>query len=437
MAKQIIIKGTPVVAANEVLVADSNSKIPAVDGSAVTAMAGGNIAGTIPTARLDTGTTANKVVVIGATGLPAVDGSLLTGIVSHTTSASNPTISTNPSGGVGSEWINSTSGKQFILTDATAGANVWTCSGAGSGDVQPWSFGGVNYGWLYGGYHGPAARTYGIDQISFTSDGNATDVGNMTVRRDDVSGCSSATHGYALGGYEAGITRDIIDRAPFASGGEMADVGNMVVKRKSQGASSSETYGYLAGGYLVAGEGGAGNYNEISRFQFAASANAVDIGDLSHVWKDNPGACSDPGNSYAYVAGGGNHTHIDRYAMASSASGTDVGDTTAARGWLTGHSSDTYGYTGASGPGGPDAALNRIEKFAFSSSTTTTDIGDMVVKAYDATGLSSTTYGYIAGGYHGSNNIIEKFSMTTDGNSTDVGDMTVSITYMGSVGSQY
>ena len=38
MAKQVIIKGTPVVAANEVLVADSNSKIPAVDGSLVTAI---------------------------------------------------------------------------------------------------------------------------------------------------------------------------------------------------------------------------------------------------------------------------------------------------------------------------------------------------------------------------------------------------------------
>ena len=132
MAKQIIIKGTPVVAANEVLVADSNSKIPAVDGSAVTAMAGGNIAGTIPTARLDTGTTANKLVVLGASGLPAVDGSLLTGIVSYTKSASDPTISTNPSGGVGTEWVNHTTGKQFICTDATAGANVWTCSGGGS-----------------------------------------------------------------------------------------------------------------------------------------------------------------------------------------------------------------------------------------------------------------------------------------------------------------
>jgi hypothetical protein len=389
----------------------------------------------------DVGTSANNIIQLDSNAkIPAVDGSLVTGVTSGVSSSSDPTISTNPSGGVGTKYKNTTSGEMYICTDATAGENVWTNVGAGTGDVAPWAFGGVNHGWIYGGYNGHP-RSYGIDQISFTTDGNATDVGNMTMRRDDVSGCSSPTHGYACGGYNgdsgSSQTTNIIDRGAFASGGEMADVGDMIAKRKSHGASSSETYGYLAGGYLVTGEGGAGNYNEIWRFQFAASANATDVGDLTKVWKDNPAGCSDPGNSYAYVAGGGNHTDIDRYAMASSASGADVGDITVARGWLTGHSSATYGYAGASGPGGPDASNNRIDKFAFSSSTTSTNIGNMVVPAYDATGVSSTTYGYIAGGWHSSTNIIEKFSFTTDGNSTDVGDLTVGITYLGSVGSQY
>ena len=173
MANHIIIKGTPVVGANEVLVADSNSKIPAVDGSAVTTMAGGNITGTIPTARLDTGTTANKVVVLGASGLPAVDGSLLTGIVSHTTSASDPAIDTNPSGGVGSEWINSTSGKQYICTDATTDENVWKNVGAGSGDIEPYTFQGTQYGYRAGGYNLSTSYQDVIEKYSFTSDGNS------------------------------------------------------------------------------------------------------------------------------------------------------------------------------------------------------------------------------------------------------------------------
>ena len=71
-----------------------------------------NIAsGTLPTARLDTGTTANKIVVLdGNAKLPAISGASLTGIESATVSTSDPVITTNPSGGVGTKWINKTSG---------------------------------------------------------------------------------------------------------------------------------------------------------------------------------------------------------------------------------------------------------------------------------------------------------------------------------------
>ena len=198
MAKQIIIKGTAVVAANEVLVADSNSKIPAVDGSLVTAMSGTNVgSGTIATARLDTGTAANKIVVLdGSAKIPAVDGSLLTGIVSYTKSASDPTVSTNPSGGVGTEWVNHTTGKQYICTDATAGANVWSCSGSHSGDVEPYIFvfGGTAYGFACGGNSGSTENK--IERFSFTSDGNSSDLADLTVARTGAGGACNETYAY-------------------------------------------------------------------------------------------------------------------------------------------------------------------------------------------------------------------------------------------------
>ena len=59
------------------------------------------------------------------------DGSNLTGII--TKSSSDPTGSTNPSGGVGTVFLNTTSGEMFSLTDATAGSNVWTNIGDGTG----------------------------------------------------------------------------------------------------------------------------------------------------------------------------------------------------------------------------------------------------------------------------------------------------------------
>ena len=99
----IIIDGT--IGANRFLLLDSTGKIPAVDGSQVTAIAAGNIAtGTIPIARIDTGKTANKIVKLdGNAKLPALDGSLITSMPGATKNASDPTISPNPSGGVGTE----------------------------------------------------------------------------------------------------------------------------------------------------------------------------------------------------------------------------------------------------------------------------------------------------------------------------------------------
>ena len=167
----ISISDSQINSADQILVADSNSKIPAKDGSQITILNATNVSsGTIASARLDTGTTAGKLVVLDGSGnLPAVDASLLTGVVSATISASDPTISTNPSGGVGTEWNNSTSGEMFICTDATAGGNVWTNVGGGSGNVVPYVFQGSSYGYCAGGYswNGSIANWNYLDRWSY------------------------------------------------------------------------------------------------------------------------------------------------------------------------------------------------------------------------------------------------------------------------------
>jgi hypothetical protein len=68
----------------DLLQRDVDGRYPAGDGRNITAINAGNITtGTLSTARLDTGTTAGKVVVLdGAGKLPAVDGSQLTNLPS-------------------------------------------------------------------------------------------------------------------------------------------------------------------------------------------------------------------------------------------------------------------------------------------------------------------------------------------------------------------
>ena len=96
-----------------------------------------------------------------------------------------------------------------------------------------------------------------IDQISFSTDGNATDVGNLTVARGRLSGQSSATHGYSSGG---GPGYDIIDKFPFSSSFTTAtDVGNLTANRTHMAGQSSIVNGF---GYV---SGGAGPFKQSSK----------------------------------------------------------------------------------------------------------------------------------------------------------------------------
>ena len=135
----------------------------------------------------DVGTSANQLVQLDSNGkIPAVDGSLLTGL-GGLSGSSDPTLSTNP-GTVGTKFINTTDGEIFICTDATAGENVWTNVGAGSGTVVPYVYQGSSYGYCVSGYHHPPGGWSNIDRYSYASDGNATDVGDLTVARRDPGG---------------------------------------------------------------------------------------------------------------------------------------------------------------------------------------------------------------------------------------------------------
>ena len=425
--------------ANRLVILDANGKIPALDGSAVTAIAGANFStGTIPVARIDTGTTAGKVVKLdGSAKLPAVSGAALTGIVGATQSASDPTISTNPSGGVGTEWQNTTSGEVYVCTDATAGANVWTNVGGRSGDVQPHIFQGTNYGYKYGSYPPAANRSFGYDQVSLTTDGNGVDVGNITQSRDTWCGSSSATHGYCMGGYNNSGTYNIIDKHPFATNGNLTDVGDLSSVRRWLSSSSSADYGYSHGG---GADPGNTYVNIIERNSFSTDGNMVDVGDLSGT-KKAAGGHSDPGNSYGYNAGGSTGAitgAVDRFQMQASSSGTDVGDMTLSRNGHASASSLTHGYELGFG----EANINNyIEKYNFGASISSTDVGDLTQARFVGAGVSSTTYGYILGGMypHGGTSVnnIEKVSFSSDGNGTDVGDLSEVSGYQGTCGAQY
>ena len=125
----------------------------------------------------DVGTGASQLVQLDSNAkIPACSAAAVTGISAVTKSASDPTISTNLS--LGAVFQNTTSGEMYVCTDATAGANVWTNVGEGTGNIQPWSWQGSNYG-FYPGRGNPDSGKEKVYKFSFTSDGNATDHGAL------------------------------------------------------------------------------------------------------------------------------------------------------------------------------------------------------------------------------------------------------------------
>ena len=413
----ISISDSQVNSADQILVADSNSKIPAKDGSQITILNATNVSsGTIASARLDTGTTANKLVLLDGSGnLPAVNASLLTGIVSATISASDPTISTNPSGGVGTEWNNSTSGEMYICTDATAGANVWTNVGAGTGDIQPFAGNGSTYGYTHGG-----TGSNVIDRFPFASDANSTDVGNCTIASNpEGSGASSGTYGYVAGGGAPYSNR--IEKVQQVATANATDVGDLTVTAANKSGSMSPTYGYTAGGYP--------DTNVIEKWPFASDTSSSDVGNLLVAKQVMGGNTS---SDYGYTHGGRgpgatNHNVIERYSYSTDGNSVDVGDLTrTAWGGRGNVQSETYGWSEG---GGASWHSNVIDRYQFAASSNATDWGDLSVSQGSGDGHSSSTNGYYTGGgiTNGSTvgSACEKWSLSSSGNSTDAFDLSV------------
>ena len=289
-------------------------------------------------------------------------------------------------------------------------------------------FQGSTSGYTSGGQNPPVAPAAGfntIDKFPFSSDANATDVGDLTLVRTQLAGQSSAENGYSTGGY-TGSTSNVIDKFPFSSNANASDVGDLSVVRFGVAGQSSNLNGYTSGGRTTADD------NIIDKFPFTADANATDVGDLSYGRAYSHGQSS---SSDGYTSGGNPNgtpytylTTIDKFPFSSDANAVANADLSFARTQVSGQSSTTHGYTAG---GFIPPYTNIIDKFPFASGGTSSDVGDLSQTRVVETGQSSTASGYASGGsapgpYFSSVTVttIDKFPFSSDANATDVGDLT-------------
>ena len=100
----------------------------------------------------------------------------------------------------------------------------------------------------FGGGDTPPSSIYASDSIekfSMVTDANATDIGNLSSFRNELTPHVSTTHGYMAGGvgpnppssgsppYAYGIAINTVDKFPFSSDGNSSDVADLVANQGS------------------------------------------------------------------------------------------------------------------------------------------------------------------------------------------------------------
>ena len=385
---------------------------------------------------------------LSGSALPAIDGSNLqnvsTGLLSG---SSDPTITQNPAGGVGTVYTNTTDGEVFVLTDATTNENVWVNVGGGSGNVNnnfPYTLGGTQYGYAAGGLkHGPANTISNkIDRFAFAASANATDVGDLSKYRRYQGMTSSATHGYSMGGEQADVhtansapKTNKVDKFQYAaSSNAVASSSDLSESKTSMtnGIIHNSTHGFTAGGSTTGSI-----TSTIEKWQFSTDAVSNSSADLSVGVNSSAAGC---GNTHGYAFGGSNITNrnvIQKFSMSSNTNASLLSSITVysksgQNSWNAPNTTYIWGSGWVSPNGGTG---KKIEKFNLTTENNSSLIGELFDHTGTPTGAidywvgvasSSTTHGYrmFGGGGDPIPTGISRFSFSTESTMTDVGDMT-------------
>lgn len=358
----------------------------------------------------------------------AIDGSNLTNlpvtgevIIKDTV---NPEENSNPATGVGTLWLNTQDGEMYCCTDATTDANVWktvstSSSSGGSGSPAPANESfvmGVSDGYMSGGEND--ATGIDVHKVSFSSDGDAVDHGDLTEARNAVCGSSSGTHGYMMGGYKPGYPSSAstrVDKFAFASNAFGTQVSNLPWGDFNCAGHSSwaENKSFMSGGSYYG--------HAVLSWGHATDNSIGHPLNLSGTKNEHAGTSS---STHGYLAGGNPNNGMQKFQFASGYTVTaGIGNLQTYVQEMGSSNSTDWGYTHA----GHDGSWNNtatIQKHSFTSDGTVGFVGNLSEPKNASGGFSSTTYGYCGGGKPaagGHTDRIEKYPFASDSDASTVG----------------
>tara|TARA_Y100000310_G_scaffold61521_1_gene56814 strand:- start:331 stop:1560 length:1230 start_codon:yes stop_codon:yes gene_type:complete len=374
---------------------------------------------------------------------------------SATTSSSNPTISTNPATGLGTEWHNTSTGDIFLCFDATTNLNKWkgqrTFSdqiGSSTLMITP------TRGLISGGCLGDnSSFQTTIDYVTIDTLGNATDFGDLTEGRTSHSALSNGKNDRAIisaggvAGNGSSGYKNNIDYVTVSTPGNAQDWGDLASCTATAGYEASgpgsdtdgahqgfgqectngtNDRGMTAGGYINQASNLYGFHPNFLIYTIPTTGTCVDSGkDLLRAGY-NTGGCANGKSDRAVFAGQNQpSTNVMQYTAISTVhNAIDFGDLTGTTSGNKGCSSDLND-RGIFNHESGDAT--KIQYITISTTGNAADFGDLLVSDYSQTSFSSGIgdRACFAGGGNASPqpDQISYITISSTGNSQDFGNL--------------
>lgn len=277
-----------------------------------------------------------------------------------------------------------------------------------------------------GGTTGGGGGNNTIDYVTIATAANALNFGQLTVARNFISACSSATRG-VFGPAETGNNTGYgtaIDYVTIATTGNAISFASASVTYGRASGCSSSTRGLFNGGF-----NGTSNTNNIDYITIASLTNALNFGTLT-VSRNVSSSLASPtrgvtGGGDAGGGGGTPNNTIDYVTIATLGNSTSFGVLTTVRDGMGGCASATRGVW-AGGEGPSFANQNLIEYITITTTANSVSFGTLAAAKGILGACSSSTIGVFAAGIISSAvATIEEVHLATLGNATSFGNLTV------------
>ena len=284
-----------------------------------------------------------------------------------------------------------------------------------------------------GGYQTPNSIT-AIDYLSIQSGGLTQEWGNLsTTALASGAACSSYTR-WVTGGGWTGANNNAIEYVTFTTQGNSLEFGDLVVGRRNTAAVANSTRGIWGGGYISPADAGTDSMDYIT---IASTGNAADFGNLSAASKSGGVAGSTTRAVWALglVAPADNNT-LEYVTIATTGNVTNFGDMPSGSNGrdVSGCSSNVRGIYGG---GQYPTEVNIINYITIATTGDAVDFGDLTLARGQTGATSNGIRGVFMGGTTNPARVdnIDSVIIATTGNAVNWGDFRTAKTGLNSAAS--